>query len=866
MAAGHGAAIRRTVLKEGRMLPLVAPALVLYLAVELGAASGGIDAAGWTLVIVAGALSLVPFFAMRNESEGARRIAWLGALSAAVLVAHADLSALSLTLEVVRMALTPFIGALALDLALDIPDRPAGLARLTFLRRAAFGVASIASLIGIASALGPFSFAPDRVVPDALVRIVPVSSVVMVAVALGLRIARRRLGSTPEALAASAGAATGTSGALAFVALHLGLVLFAGEAVASAVSRGLVAASLASIVLGHLSIRSDLRPVGAALATRRVVSAFVTLVGIATLVARYQQVLPVDRIALGVVSAAGALAAALLYAGVRWALERLLAPDGGRLLAAVAAADARSSGARELEELGSAVLAPLRAAARLNDAEPVLFALDPERAVRIDLAGQPHVATRSLSPALVSRMLARRGEIVLRAPLEGLVVRRPDLRPIVESLQSLDAIAVVPLVDHGETEGALVVPRGLRRSALTLEELAALEALAARIAPTVGLLSASARAQQRTGELLRASEKLEDRIDALEDELARARAEAARVTEGAAGTSAAPLVAYGPEMRAVVSRLDEIATVDAPVLLVAEPGVQCAPLVRRLHEGGPRKMGPIVVIDCANVRPEQAELALFGDDLRNGTPGWLRLAAGGTLFLEHATALGMDTLRALDEAIAARMARSAMGGSPYAVDVRIVVGVNDDPSALIERTSLDPGLADRLRALRIDVPPLRARALDLGSLVLFAIDRACRASGSATLGIDEEALAELTAHGWPGNESELFAVIERAVRRATPPRITKADVGLLVVRETEDQLGGSLADIERRALESALARANGNKSEAARILGVARTTFLDKVKRAGIDLPEDRSSKRPSLAPKPAQTVPPKKIGKTSAA
>jgi DNA-binding NtrC family response regulator len=403
-------------------------------------------------------------------------------------------------------------------------------------------------------------------------------------------------------------------------------------------------------------------------------------------------------------------------------------------------------------------------------------------------------------------------------------------------------------------EGALVVPRGLRRAALTLEEIAALEGLARRLAPVVSLLSAQERAQRRVGELLAGQEKLEDRVDALEDELSRARTEAARAKEGAGGPSATPLVAYGPAMRKTVARVEEVAAIDAPVLFVAEPGVYLAPLVRRLHEASPRKMGPIVIADCANVRPEDAEIALFGDDLRAGTPGWLRLAAGGTLFLDRATALGVDVLRALDEAIATRTARTALGGTPYTLEVRVVVGVHDDPSALLERSSIDAGLAERLRPLRIDVPPLRERTEDLGSLVLFAIDRACRAAGAPTLGIDADAMAELSAHGWPGNEVELFALVERAVRRATPPRITKADVGPLVVREPEthgDPLAGSLAEIERRALETALARAGGNKSEAARLLGVARTTFLDKLKRAGLEVPDERKSVRPA-APKPA--------------
>jgi DNA-binding NtrC family response regulator len=445
------------------------------------------------------------------------------------------------------------------------------------------------------------------------------------------------------------------------------------------------------------------------------------------------------------------------------------------------------------------------------------------------------------------------------------VVRRPDLRALADALEALDALAAVPLVHEGELDGALVVPRGRRRSVLTLEELAALETLAARITPIVGLAGAVERSSRREADLMVQREKLEERVDALEDELAKSRAEASRTREGVGGPSAAPLVAYGPAMRAAVTRIDELAPLDAPVLFAFEPGVAAAPLVRRLHENGPRKMGPIVIADCANVRAEEAELALFGDELRHGTPGWLRLAAGGTLFLDRATALGTEVLRQLDEAIATRSARPSGFGSPYALDVRVVLGVHDDPAALVERSSMDPGLAERVRALRVEIPPLRARPEDLGSLVLFAIDRACRASGAATLGIAEDALAELASHDWPGNELELFALIERAVRRASPPRITRADVGSLVVRAPAAPLEGSLADIERRALETALARAGGNKSEAARLLGIARTTFLDKLKRAGIEVGDDRRSTRPPPPPERASD-PPGSRKRTSAA
>ena len=845
------------------MLPLVAPTIVLYLLANLAASVPALDAAGWTLAVCAGLLSLVPALAQRQDSlPGARRIAWMSFALAIGLVGSAQ-HAMSLPLEISARAAWPWAAALACDLAFDVPDQPTRLSRFAGLRRVLWAVAGITSLLGGLSVAGPLP--GGLLVGEALGRSAAICAWLLLALALLLRVLRRRLGSEPEALAASAGAGTGTFVALGLATVASALILGGDVSSESAATRGLLAAAAASLTLGHLSLRGEVRPIGAARATRTVVAGFLSIGIVGAVVGVLAPLLPNDRTALGVVAAGLAVIFAGVAMTVREIVERLVAPDGGRLLAAVSAADRACAGARDIDAIGAAILPPLRRASRLADAEPLLFSLEPPRAVRIDAAGLAHVEPRSLSPALIERLTARPGEIVLRGPIEVLVVRRPDLRALAESLESLDALAVVPLVQQGEVEGAIVVPRGRRRSMLTLEELAALERLAARVTPLVGLLGTESRGQAREGDLMSQREKLEERIDALEDELARSRADAARVKEGAGGPSAAPLVAYGPAMRKVVARLDEISSLDAPVLLAFEPGVAAAPLVRRLHENSPRKMGPIVIADCANVRPEDAELALFGDDLRHGTPGWLRLAAGGTLFLDRATALGTDVLRELDEAIATRNAQSAIGRTPYAIDVRVVLGVHDDLDALVQRTSMDPGLAERVRPMRIDLPPLRDRPEDLGSLVLFAIDRACRASGSATLGIADDAMAELATHDWPGNELELFALIERAVRRATPPRITKGDVGALVVRESGDPLEGSLAEIERRALETALARAGGNKSEAARLLGVARTTFLDKLKRAGIEVPDERKSVRPPAPEKARESVPPKSR-KTSAA
>jgi DNA-binding NtrC family response regulator len=847
-------------MSEGRMLPLLGPALVLYLVADLAATAGELDEIAWSMIVLAGLLSLVPAFALRREARpGARRIAWMSLATSLLVVSHAH-AALSLVLELAREVPLPIVGALVADLAFDVPDRPPALHRFERARRVGWVLAASCTLLACAHVLGPLP--GGVVVGEALARWVPIGSIVFLAIAVALRALRRRLGSEAADLAAGSSALLGTAATLVLV-LFAAVLAIARGSFEDAPVRVVLALAAIALAVGHSSIRTELRPVAAARSTRRVIAVGLVC-ALAGATAALAPRVPVDPIALAIVAAGMALLVTLGLAAVDALAERWLAPDGGRLIAAAAEAERACAGARDLETLGASVLPHLRTAARTLDAEPVILSIDPARAVRLDAAGMPHVETRALSPALIDRFGSRRGEIVVRAPIEAQVVRRPELRALAEALEALDALAVVPLMHDGELDGALVVPRGRRRGALTIEELAALEVLASRIAPVVGLVGAAERSRRREGELMSEREQLEERLDALEDELSRSRAEAARTKESAGGPSAAPIVAYGPAMRAAVARVDELAALDAPVLFAFEPGVSAAPLVRRLHEGGSRKTGPIVVADCANVRSEEAELALFGDELRHGTPGWLRSAAGGTLFLDRATALGTDVLRQLDDAIATRSARPVGFGAPYAIDVRVVLGVHDDPAALVERSSMDSGLAERVRAMRVELPPLRARPEDLGSLVLFAIDRACRASGSAVLGIADDALAELAAHDWPGNELELFALIERAVRRASPPRITKADVGSLVVRAAAP-LDGSLADIERRALETALARAGGNKSEAARLLGIARTTFLDKLKRAGIEVPDERRSTRPPPAERPSQT-PPGKNRRTSAA
>jgi DNA-binding NtrC family response regulator len=166
--------------------------------------------------------------------------------------------------------------------------------------------------------------------------------------------------------------------------------------------------------------------------------------------------------------------------------------------------------------------------------------------------------------------------------------------------------------------------------------------------------------------------------------------------------------------------------------------------------------------------------------------------------------------------------------------------VRGEPAELVARGVLLAEL-HACFAATLRVPPLRERREDLPSLLLLALDRSSRVLGRPTVGLDPHAHARLLAHTWHGNLAELESVVERAVLACSGARIGPSDLvpilgpDPLADERSEHELDGPLESIERRALQHALARTAGNKSEAARLLGLKRTTFLDKLRRHGLD-------------------------------
>ena len=287
---------------------------------------------------------------------------------------------------------------------------------------------------------------------------------------------------------------------------------------------------------------------------------------------------------------------------------------------------------------------------------------------------------------------------------------------------------------------------------------------------------------------------------------------------------------------ALRSTLDQGARIaplrDLSVLIGGETGTGKELLARALHYGSPRAGSPFVEVNCAAIPANLLESELFGHEPGAFTgavaakPGLFEIAHGGTLFLDEIGSLPLELQPKLLRALETRSIRRVGGQQPRQVDVRVVAASHVDLGQAVRRGEFREDLYYRLNVVQLVLPPLRDREGDVEVLARTFVERIASAYGLPVPDLGGDARAALRAHRWPGNVRELRNVLERAVVLSPPGTLRLGPLEeLRAGRQPETGVlpfPAPLAEIVRTAAQSMLDLTGGNKSEAARRLGISR--------------------------------------------
>jgi len=314
----------------------------------------------------------------------------------------------------------------------------------------------------------------------------------------------------------------------------------------------------------------------------------------------------------------------------------------------------------------------------------------------------------------------------------------------------------------------------------------------------------------------------------------------------------ANVVAKSEKMQAVLALIERVAPTNSTVLLGGESGVGKDLIARAIHEHSNRSSGPFIKINSTAIPENLLESELFGYEkgafsgATTSKPGKFELADKGTLFLDEIgdvpPAIQVKLLRVLQEREFERLG----GTKTLKVDVRLIAATNRDLRAALEEGTFREDLYYRLNVVAIDIPPLREHKEDIPALADFFLARFARESGKPLRGITPPAMQLLIDFHWPGNVRELENILERGVTLSSGAMLEAADIhlDLPVQRAAAGSApvlpeGVTLEKWEQEIIREALRRAGGNKSQAARALGLSRNALRYRLSQMGVpDSPE----------------------------
>ena len=306
------------------------------------------------------------------------------------------------------------------------------------------------------------------------------------------------------------------------------------------------------------------------------------------------------------------------------------------------------------------------------------------------------------------------------------------------------------------------------------------------------------------------------------------------------------IVGTSSQMNSVFQLMGKIAQVDGTVLITGESGTGKELAARAIHFNSPRKENPFVVVNCGAIPRDLIESEFFGHvkgaftDAREEKTGKFELAHKGTIFLDEVSELSPDAQVKLLRALGEREIVKVGGTKTVPVNVRVIAATNKKLDEQVRKGLFREDLYYRLAVLSLNLPPLRERKQDIPLLCEHFIKKFNLELGKAIGGMSEKTLAHLRDYAWPGNVRELENVIYEAMVMCDTSRIEEGNLPLRIKSDgpMPDTEAGSLKEtsqtitgnVERNLIEKALKETAGNKTLAAKKLGVSRKTLFNKMK------------------------------------
>ncbi len=312
------------------------------------------------------------------------------------------------------------------------------------------------------------------------------------------------------------------------------------------------------------------------------------------------------------------------------------------------------------------------------------------------------------------------------------------------------------------------------------------------------------------------------------------------------------IIGRSGEMEKLYRILSKVAQSTHPVLVLGESGTGKELVARTIHAYGPNGQKPFLPVDCGSLVPTLIESELFGyvkgafTGANRSKDGLLVSAEGGTVFLDEIGELSLDLQAKLLRALQEKEVRPVGATHRVPIKARIVAATNRDLAQMVERGTFRKDLFYRINVVNLRLPPLRDRCEDIPLLAAHFLDRMSRERG-AKFTLSDEALRAMMLYDWPGNVRELEHAVERACALSSGPVLELGDLptqlqqqGLIALRaegapgaaskEAGDAGVTTLAELERQAILNAIRALNGDKLQAARLLGIGKTTLYRKLK------------------------------------